>query len=570
MEKNMGKIAGFFAKQKNFIKDIYKTYTATIVSALILTIIFVVFNHVDKNDFYEHAVVILLLFFAWSFFFESCFYKKASTLSRKLYSLCAGAVASLILEIIYYCIMESNTFISISKTCIIYFLTFYIIFFIGCALFTIIKKQDITFHEYLARVVFGLLRALGLFLSLYVAAVLLLELFDNLIVSIDYWDILNDAEIILAGLIYFPVCLVTLVKTEEENSRFTKAVVTYAFMPCIMLAMLVIYIYIIKIFITWQIPSNEIFSICAYLFVIGAPVWTMAYAFSHEKNNIYTKLIKYMKFIYTPFIFLEIYAISVRISYYGVTESRYAGAAFIAFQIIYILWEMLVRLYKKLRKKERQPLYGRYYEYMILVLVAFAFIGMAMPGLNATYVSYLSQKKIFAENVDSNVKRAYEAYVYLDSNPYGINWLERNCTKDELLELQKKYYDNIEDSSALKWKYVSVRNENLLYSGFDVSGYNTLYNVTCGYSNAEYTREAYESIALKIDGQDYMNIDLTDCLLYYAEIDENRDEYNDDEKIYCMEIDENHRLYICYARFDYLEGMTVIKNLNITGYLLEK
>lgn len=58
------------------------------------------------------------------------------------------------------------------------------------------------------------------------------------------------------------------------------------FMPCVMIAMAIIYIYIIKIFVTWEIPSNEIFNICSVLFAIGAPIWTMAYAFTKDKKTI--------------------------------------------------------------------------------------------------------------------------------------------------------------------------------------------------------------------------------------------------------------------------------------------
>lgn len=569
----MGKISSFFVRQKNFIKDIYKNYTVTIAAVVLLTIIFVIFNHVDPNDIFEHAVTILSLFSAWSFFFESSYYKKSQTINKRLVSSEIGIVVSVILDIIYLDI-EKRSNNNFAEMFITYFLIFYMVFFIGCALFIIIKKQEISFHEYLARVIFGLLRAVGLFLALFLATVLLLELFDNLIISINYWDVLNDIEIIIAGFIYFPVCLVTLVKTEEENSKFTKGVVTYAFMPCVMIAVLIIYIYIIKIFVTGQIPSNEIFIICAWLFALGAPIWTMGYAFTRQKSNLYTKLIKYMKYIYAPFIVLEIYAIAVRIHAYGITEERYLAVIFIIFQIIYELWELIVKEFVKIKKKEKQPIFGTCYEYMILVLVALAFIALLFPGINATYTAYLSQKKIFKNNKENNVQAACEAYYYLKENPYGERWLDKNYTKEELAELQKQYYDRyystIEDNSMFDWTYVYVYNTTFLYNGLDISGYNTLYKTTCGYYNVNYTSEEYKSIDVRIEGKDFITVDLTDCLLYYAQIDENPDQYRDEDKIYCMDLDENHRLYIYSARFSYIEGMSVIKDLSIEGYILEK
>ncbi len=573
----MGKISGFFVRQKNYIIEVYKKYLSTIASVILLAIIFVVYNHMDLNDFYEHSIIILLLYSVWSFFFETYYYTKNKTTIKRLVSSGIGILISVILDLICHHIIEKNqnSGYSIVDINIILFLTFYVIFLIGCALFIILKRQKISFHEYLARVIFGLLRAVGLFLTLYIAVVLLLELYDNLIASIDYWDVLGDIEIIITGLVYFPVCLVTLVKTEEENSKFTKGVVTYAFMPCVMIAMLIIYIYIIKIFVTWKVPSNEIFPICVMLFAIGAPIWTMAYAFMREKDNIYTKLIKYMKYIYAPFLFLEIYAIAVRIQEYGITESRYVGVAIIIFQIIYILWELIIRLVRKICKKEKQPVYGKYYEYMLLVIVVIAFVGLVIPGVNATFVSYLSQKEIFKNNKEGNVSAACEAYYYLKDNPYGKSWLDKNCTKEELAELQNQYYDkvnNTKDENKIKWNYVNVKYNSVdnLDEGYDISGYNKLYEVICGYYNVEYTNEECKSMKMRIGEKEYTNIDITDCLSYYIDIDENPEQYSEKDKIYRIDIDENHIFYVSSIRFDYIEGMTRIKELSINGYVLEK
>lgn len=573
----MGKITGFFIKQKNFMKDIYKTYTATIAAAVLLTFIFVIFNHVEDNDFYEHGVIILSLFCAWSFFFESYYYQKNQTAKKRLLFSGVGILVSVILDLIVYYIEETNPKgdYGILEMNIVFFLTFYFIFLIGCALFIIINRQKISFHEYLARVIFGLLRAVGLFLTLYIAVVLLLELFDNLIVSIEYWDVLTDIEIIIAGLIYFPVCLVTLVKTEEENAKFTKAIVTYAFMPCVMIAMAIIYIYIIKIFVTWEIPSNEIFYICSVLFAIGAPIWTMAYAFTKDKKTIYAKMIKYAKYIYAPFICLEIYAVGVRVYEYGITEDRYIAIVFILFQIIYELWELILIAYFKFKKKEQQHVFGKYYEYMILVLVAFAFIGFLFPGINASFTSYLSQREKFKNNKESNVIEACEAYYYLKGNPYGKSWLEKNCTKGELAILQNKYYDkinNTKDEYKLEWNYVYVRynSSDNMDEGYDISGYNKLYEVVCGYYNEDYTYEDCKSMSVKIGEKEYTNIDITDCLTYYTEIDENLEQYSEKDKIYRIDIDENHVFYVTYINFEYIEGLTRIKELSINGYVLEK
>lgn len=108
-----------------------------------------------------------------------------------------------------------------------------------------------------------------------------------------------------------------------------------------------------KIFVTQEVPSNEIFSICASLFAIGMPIWMMASGFVEEKSSRYKKLIHITKYIYAPFILLEIYSMSVRVKAYGLTEQRYAAWMFILLQVIYILWEKIYARYARLAGRKK-------------------------------------------------------------------------------------------------------------------------------------------------------------------------------------------------------------------------
>ncbi len=570
----MGKFSAFFNKQKNNIKEIYFTYTVTIIAAILLSVFLVVQNHNTTSDILNHIIVVLVLLLCWSFFFESFYYLKDNNKLKRIISSGIGLVVSIVFDIIIDKCTDINDIVDmyISNISI-----FYIVFFVGAGLFVIIRKQKIEFSEYAARVVFGLLRAAGLFLSLFIATILILVLFDNLIVDIDYWRYLYDVELLLCGIIYLPACLITLLKADEENSKFTKAFVKYALMPCVLVAMLIIYIYIFKIFFTWQIPSNEIFNICALLFALCMPIWTMAYAFTKDSNNIYAKLIKYIKYIYSPFIILEIYSIGVRISDYGMTEPRYAAVIFIILQIIYILWEVILKVVDILRKRERRTLFAKNYEYMILVIIVFIFIYLLVPGINATYASFLSQKNRFESNVEENIVEASESMEYLlYNNIYGKRYFDENESyKQEYID---KFIKENNKAVLEQWRYINIH-DSLLDRGLDISGYDCIYDVWCNQDEEEY----YEDDNIEAEVQfrsdtdlenEKLSINIANDLSYFVDLyDSNKREFDEP---YIIKVNgesiTDKEFYLCVngISFAYSEETNKYKEITINGYLLEK
>lgn len=568
----MGKLSVFFSKQKNNIKEIYLTYSVTIIAAILLSVFLVVYNHNTTSEILNHINVVLVLLLCWSFFFESFYYLKENNKLKRIITSGIGLAVSIVFDIIMDKCSDINDIVDMYITNIS---IFYIVFFVGAGLFIIIRKQKIEFSEYAARVVFGLLRAAGLFLSLFIATILILELFDNLIVDIDYWRYLYDVELLLCGIIYLPACLTTLLKADEENSKFTKAFVKYALMPCVLVAMLIIYIYIFKIFFTWQIPSNEIFNICTLLFAICMPIWTMAYAFTKDSNNIYSKLIKYIKYIYSPFIILEIYSIGVRISDYGMTEPRYAAVVFIILQIIYILWEVILKVVDILRKREKRTLFAKNYEYMILVIIVFIFIYLLVPGINATYASFLSQKNRFEGNVEGNIVEASESMEYLlYNNIYGRRYFDENYTQDYIDKFIKANNEVVREH----WRYIHFY-DSLLERGLDISSYDRIYEVWCNQNEEEY----YEDDNIEAEVQfrsdtdlanKELSINIANNLSYFVDLyDSNKMEFDEP---YIIKVNSEHitdkEYYLCVygISFAYSEETNKYKELSINGYLLEK
>lgn len=574
----MGKFAQYMNQNTAKLKQIYIRYIGTVLCAGVISILAVISeskNYYDKT--LESVMIVFAIWLAGNFFVESAWKPSIednqAIVRKRVIGYAVALVIAIGFKVISYLLEDPAMDIWDIKQLIFgSILYFYIISMVGLALYFLIREQGIGVPAYIGRAGFALLRALGVFFVLNIVAILILQIINSLLFEFDFWDMEEYIQILLAGFVYFPVCLMAVSDTSEDNSTFTKKFVSYVLMPCVWIAMLIIYLYVIKIFVKQEIPSNEIFSICQWLFLYGAPVWMMAYAFLEERDTKYKKLVMWTKYIYAPFILLEIYAIGVRIGEYGLTESRYAAILFIIAQLIYIFWEQLRTLFAKLRKQPCEIKYGENYEGLILVLLVLCFIGLLLPYGNAEYVSYVSQKNRLLTYQESDKLTAGEAYRYLKNNPYGEKYLDTTFTEEQIAEFESSDY--YESPDKIDWNYVSIYSKPL-EDGLTIGpDYNMLYTV---YLKLDAIRnfDDFSDVDITVGDSEITGVDLRDCIRYYAELDEkqeNTPDYEQDEKecLYEIQIDPNRKLIIYTIRFSYTYGMEEIRNCDVYGYLLEK
>ncbi len=581
----MGKLSSTFNRIKDTAIGIYGRYLVTIITGYVVAILMIINeadNDVFSHDSFSKCMMFLSVFMAGAFFIETVFQKKKQDFNTNKVFIIILYVSSLVVsfvstEIVYESDENSYPAYNFSKVIVVY-----LVFLVGFSLVHIIRNKNISFQTYVARALFGLLKVWMLFIALFLATLLLLWLFDELIIDFDYWDFLMYTEYFLAAAVYLPFSLVALIDTDQDNSRFTKGVVLYVFTPCLLIAFLIIYLYIIKIFVTNEIPSNTIFDICAYLFAVGVPIWTIAYSFTAfdrnntDKNpNLYHRIIKIMKYIYAPFIILEIYAIGVRIGEYGITANRYAAIMFIIFQIIYEAWELMILLVRKKKGSMDSNVYGKHYEGLILVAMSLVLIGFVCPFLNFDYVSLASQSKILKKNFDSNVEKAYGAYSYLQYDIQGKKYIDRNYTDTQIEQFVQRYYefdkytDMVNDAKREMWSYYSERTGSISTKGMDVSGYSKIYPADAYFYSDNDEEIDINNLSFSDCGMEFKGIDFTACVEYYL------DQYNNNVsrneiKPYIVAIDINHDFYIEYITFSYIKELKKYKNLRIEGYILEK
>lgn len=546
----MGKVSNYINQNMAKFKQIYIRYAASIFCAFIIAVVSIIANQKKGFDI-ESIVTVCSIWLAGNFLVESLWKKTAEEAQKKKQKWLIGYGITFVIAIVFENLSEIFKAQKADIPNLIFesILYFYIACTVLLAIYVLLRQQKLDLPHCIGRIIFALLRAVGVYLVLNIAVILILEIIDALLVDIDTFRVELNIQLMLSALAYFPTCLLAVSDTSEDNAAFTKKFVSYVLLPCVWIAMFVIYLYVVKIFVTQEVPSNEIFSICASLFAIGMPIWMMASGFVEEKSSRYKKLIHITKYIYAPFILLEIYSMSVRVKAYGLTEQRYAAIMFILLQIIYILW-------------------NRHYENLILVFVGCLLIGLLLPFGNASYLSYQSQKNRFVKNQTSDKEVAAEAYDYLRGNAYGRRYIKTNLMEAEQDELHNMLYDR---DSEDQWKSVYFNAYPIEEGGLTIRGYEKIYGVDEHWRD-ECSVQEYESKTITAGDNVYEGVDLTSCISYYKDLEDKNENQDVDEKdkVYEIQISDTEKLIVTYISFEIDDEQTMIKRMFIKGYMLTK
>lgn len=589
----MGKVSNYINQNMAKFKQIYIRYVASIFCVFIIAVVSIIANQKKGFDI-ESIVTVCSIWLAGNFLVESLWKKTAEEAQKNKQKWLIGYGVTFVIAIVFENLSEILKAQKADIPNLIFesILYFYIACTVLLAIYVLLRQQKLDLPHCIGRIIFALLRAVGVYLVLNIAVILILEIIDALLVDIDTFRVELNIQLMLSALAYFPTCLLAVSDTSEDNAAFTKKFVSYVLLPCVWIAMFVIYLYVVKIIVTQEVPSNEIFSICASLFAIGMPIWMMASGFVEEKSSRYKKLIHITKYIYAPFILLEIYSMSVRVKVYGLTEQRYAAWMFILLQVIYILWEKIYARYARLagRKKtynnqadtgdtgtehaneinQTKTQINWHYENLILVLVGFLFVGLLLPFGNAQYLSYQSQKSRLVKNRTLDKEVAAEAYDYLRGNAYGRRYIKTNLTEAEQDELHSMMYGGDTHDSE-QWKSVYFYADPIEEKGIIINGYAKIYTMTAHW-NDESTIENYENKTITVGDSEYKNVDFTSCISYYKNLEDKRENQKINEKdiVYEIQVSDTEKLIITYISFEIDEKQDKINRMFMKGYMLTK
>lgn len=587
----MGKLGIIFDQQKESIKGIIKRYLLTIICANIACILYIV---MDAADLYENSNAeeifyyifgFLITFAIGSFFVESIFTEDGSNRKRLLIPYVVFGLISLVFDI-----FGNNTenFSQMGEDMFYKIFYLYIILCIALGFHRLIKNSGMSFEKYIVNLLVGVIKVGVVLLLLNVGFILLVTIFDILIVDMNEWEFIGYVEIFLIGAVYLPYSLICVTDKTESNSKFIKGLLLQILMPMVSAAMIIIYMYVLKMLVMRYMPRNEVFGICANLFCYGVVIWTLAYSFApdayKDKNTkgaaIYRNIIKYAKYIYAPLILLECYSIGIRIREYGVTLDRYFAVVFIICQIIYVAWEPLYGLVRKIFKKEKNR-YAEGYEHLLFVGIAVYVLCVLLPFFSGEKIEFLSQKKRFealmdvyyAEELtmfDDETKSARSAYRVIESNIYGRKYLEETYTQAERKALENEFYG---ESYTRQWDYYTKEAAD---EAITVFGYSYMYLFTkrdVYYVGDVIAVHDTEPLNIEINCRDntgdmvVCEADMKELVELILNKEKNSDTF-DGTLPYVIRTDDGRKCVITRIAFDYESSEDLIKIRDLEGYIL--
>lgn len=353
------------------LKTSFADYKITIIGITLLTIYGAVSSILpygyEPSFFLDEDAVsdVLILFCSASLFVETYFgeNKKAKIFGFVGAALAAG-VFTFFLEM-DETMQIANLSGALLSQAAIRFMTGYILLLLVATVYCCFRKTRMQFEKYALKVFSNMFKNFIVYMILITGVTIVIGIFSVLFLedSSLYLDLAGS--ILVTGLYLAPNCIMALNDMKSEPGPFFHMIVKYVLMALTICATVIVYLYILKIVILWEIPSNEIFAILSALFCFGMPVWIMAAYY--QDGTAYSRLITAMPYIFAPLICLQLYSIGIRIWQYGMTANRYLGIMLIVFEIgTLLIW----RFFKGQSEK------------ILLLFCLLVVISVYVPGIN--------------------------------------------------------------------------------------------------------------------------------------------------------------------------------------------
>ncbi len=538
----MSKIKDCFNNIAKNYKNNVLQYTFTHIIVMITTAILVLGNYDKFNNILEQIAIIGLISAINAFASES-FCKK--TWQRVITGIIGTVIGIIFARLIY--VRDS---VIVTRIIVGYCAT---VFLIG--LMKVIKNSKLEFHEYCTQIFQNLFNSVIIYLILNIGLSIIISIFILLLLdNVDSLDIILRLQIAIAGWFLVPAFLMAITNPKYNVSKFIEVIISFVLLPLTILATIIIYLYMAKMFIMREIPANSIFRILAGLFVVAFPVWTMAYSF-REKNKIIKIFCKAMPISFIPFIGLQIYSISVRCKENGITPLRYLGIMLIIFEVVTIF----LSLYKN----------RKYILHTITTGSILLVISTILPVVNMHTISNMSQanrllkawkeEEKYSQLTEEQKEIVLSSYYYLinqeDGKKYIPEYLEEETIKDK-----EKYY-NINSTNNITY---TMPEDGVIY----IAGYSYIepINTFCYKGNE----------LKKLELNKACTIDITE---YILDIIKENEKSSDDAQKYIIEnrvlkVNDTRDLYIKDLSITYTERENITEdNINyvrINGYVLIK
>ena len=281
----------------------------------------------------------------------------------------------------------------------------------------------------------------------------------------------------------------------QDIQKFPDTLLSYILVPILTAYTAVLYIYFIRLLITFSWPEGMLGHLVIWYGLIGLIVMFFLYPIYPDKKITLLFYNYFPVFIIVPLIMMFI-SLGIRVKAYGMTEPRY-------WVIVIGIWVFLSTGFFVLSKTIKYSL--KHVNKIIIILLAVICIISAVGPLSAYSVSIRSQNKrflmlaerydIFSETIDFNVEKMSSDDLYaLRSiiNYFNENHSEENLNTPKSFNY-KSFKEKLNYNEYNKYRYITVSAETehiLQVTGYDyvmamyapniniISGTGTNYNIS--------------------------------------------------------------------------------------------
>ena len=341
----------------------------------------------------------------------------------------------------------------------------------------IIGRRPLAFWDYVMNVIYQLIIA-GVFAGVLMGGLSLALLSLDELFGMNIPETAYNYLSVLCFIVFFPLYFLSFLpridKNEEEKPvdfpKIYKILGLYILLPILSIYILILYVYLAKIIVTWELPNGWVSWLVSILGIVGYLTISLLHPIYLKGENKPAKLfIRYFPVILLPLLILMFVGIMRRFSDYGITINR-------LFILLLNLWLFGISIYLFISRT-------KHVKWIYITFAAVAFLSSVGPWsvfsiTRHTLKSELSQLLTEANwtNSKDNIitplnkekqKRLADVANYLQTN-YGANLIRPMFSslgeKAEVSNLIKAL--GIKDEQQLKDNYFFV---NASESSFEIN-----------------------------------------------------------------------------------------------------
>ncbi len=557
----MNKIKKMFSGMINSVKEAIDMFPLTTLIVFALTVIatFLIIG-ADFSESVEEMIAhiwVIGVFTAFGSFLSESLFSDKKDIKRII-----GYVISLVIAIIFDRLIDSEV---IEEVILARWVSLYVTVCFFLAVYLLIKRAGLDFEKYSLNLVLNVKRASIIYGIVAIGFLILYAIFVTLILEDADFELYLRLLCLFTGFYYVPVVLKAFGNEDAEDTKFNRAVFSKVLLPLLLVAMLIVYIYLVKIFLVTEVPKNQLFSILSMIFVFVFPIYVINKNYM-EKGYFIDKVNRAIPYLFTPFIFLQVYSMGIRIKEYGLTESRYMAIVLIVFEVIAIALAVV-----KNSKYLKEILLANIAISVVVLVSPFNFEDMPLLSQKKIVDRYVAEGKEFDSLTEYDKKKFAGAYQFIEDEKDLINPALSQLEKEKLSSYNSyRYSYDYSNDSEDRERYVSLYKK---LNGVNIADYNKVYELPYTYSDngtiIEYNGDnLYSNYAISVS----FNVDLDSYiknLIENYEISSATAQRVFEEQEY-IKIDETKDLYLTEIGFSYTKSSKKIDSVRIEGFVLEK